>query len=116
MGEAQLNATAASVNHKIPENLITDLKYILAEEIEVMESQNLSEQRMRLETHKKMQTQRKTEFYNNKISTQENIIKKGEKEHCKYTSCSETSLTKFGRGKRKCFEGNRCRSNITQVT
>ena len=78
LGEAQLNATAASVNHKIPENLITDLKYILAEEIEVMESQNLSEQRMRLETHKKMQTQRKTEFYNNKISTQENIIKNSE--------------------------------------
>lgn len=78
LGEAQLNATAASMNYKIPEKLITDLKYIFAEEIEVMESQNLSEQRMRLETHKKMQTQRKSEFYNNKISTQENIIKNSE--------------------------------------
>ena len=78
LGEAQLNATAKTRSSKIPENLISELEYLFAEEIEIIESKNLSEQRMRLETHKKMQIQRKTEFYNNKIQTQENIVKNAE--------------------------------------
>lgn len=75
LGEAQLNATAKTRINKIPENLISELEYLFAEEIEIIESKNLSEQQMRLETHKKMQIQRKTEFYNNRIQRQENIIK-----------------------------------------
>ena len=89
LGEAQLNATASSGNHKIPESLIAELEYIFAEKIEDLEFENLSEQRMRLETHKKMQAQRKTEFYNNKISTQENIIKSSEEKLAYFTNEKE---------------------------
>jgi len=78
LGEAQLHATAKTRINKIPENLISKLEYLFAEEIERIESKNLSEQRMRLETHKKMQIQRKTEFYNNRIQRQENIVKNAE--------------------------------------
>jgi SNF2 family DNA or RNA helicase len=75
LGEAQLHATAKSGIYKIPEILFTELEYIFAEEIEVIESQNLSEQKMRLDTHKKMQIQRKTEFFDNRINGQKNVIK-----------------------------------------
>ncbi|HCY41235.1 MAG TPA: hypothetical protein DHV48_07765 [Prolixibacteraceae bacterium] len=78
LGEAQLHATTTVESSKLPENKISELEYIFAEEIEDIESQNVAEQLMRLETHKKMQTQRKTEFYNNRIKTQENIIRSSE--------------------------------------
>jgi superfamily II DNA or RNA helicase len=78
LGEAQLNATAKSGKFNINKELITKLEYIFAEEIESIESHNLKEQKMRLETHKKMQIQRKTEFYDNRIQRQENVIRNSE--------------------------------------
>lgn len=78
LGESQLFATAKSNEENIPEDLITDLEYIFAEAIEIIESENLQEQRMRLETHKRMQIQRKTEFYDNRINRQKNIINNSE--------------------------------------
>ena len=78
LGESQLYATANSSGLKIPDDLISELEYIFAEEIEFMESKNLQEQKMRLETHKKMQIQRKSEFYDNKINRQKNIIENSE--------------------------------------
>jgi superfamily II DNA or RNA helicase len=78
LGEAQLNATAKSGKSNIKEDLITELEYIFAEELESIESQNLKEQRMRMETHKKMQIQRKAEFYDNRIQRQENVIRNSE--------------------------------------
>lgn len=78
LGESQLNATAKSNEYKISEDLMSDMEYIFAEEIEVFESENLKEQRMRLETHKKMQIQRKTEFYDNRINRQKTIIENSE--------------------------------------
>lgn len=89
LGEAQLNATAKTKNNVIPEKLISELEYLFAEEIDVIDSQNLSEQRMRLETHKKMQIQRKTEFYNNRIKTQENIVRNAEKKLMNFCDTKE---------------------------
>jgi len=78
LGEAQLNATAKSGGYKVQKKLIAELEYIFAEEIEVIESQNIEEQKMRLETHKKMQSQRKSEYYENRINQQKNVIKNSE--------------------------------------
>lgn len=78
LGESQLHATAKSNNFLIPEELISELEYIFAEAIETFEIEHLAEQRMRLETHKKMQLQRKTEFHDNKISLQKSIIESSE--------------------------------------
>lgn len=78
LGEAQLHATAKTNESKISEALIAELQYIFAEEIEDIESENLKEQRMRLETHKIMQIQRKTEFFDNRINRQKNIIENSE--------------------------------------
>jgi hypothetical protein len=83
-GESQLHATAKSNAYMIPEDLISDMEYIFAEEIEVFESENLKEHRMRLETHKKMQIQRKTEFFDNRINRQKTIIENSEN-RLKYT-------------------------------
>ncbi|WMI70082.1 DEAD/DEAH box helicase [Mangrovimonas sp. YM274] len=78
LGEAQLHATAQVSNNQIPKHLITDLEYILAEEIDLIDTAARDEQKMRMETHKIMQTQRKTEFYDNRINRQKNIIKNSE--------------------------------------
>ena len=78
LGESQLHATAKSDNFLIPEELISELEYIFAEAIETFETEHLAEQRMRLDTHKKMQLQRKTEFYDNRISLQKSIIESSE--------------------------------------
>ncbi len=78
LGEAQLNATANLKSNNIPKNLISPIEYLFAEEIDKIVSENISEQQMRLDTHKKMQIQRKTEFYNNRLQAQENIIKNAE--------------------------------------
>lgn len=78
-GEAQLNATAKTSNNSVPDDVISELEYLFAEEIEEIESKNLNEQRMRLETHKKMHIQRKMEFYDNRIRSQECIIENAEK-------------------------------------
>lgn len=78
LGEAQLQAVAKTNNHSISSKLLEELEYVFAENIEILESENLSEQKMRMETHKKMQIQRKTEFFNNRIKRQQNIIQNSE--------------------------------------
>lgn len=78
LGEAQINASAKSGGNGISENIVNDLEYVFAEEIDNYDAQYLAEQKMRLETHRKMQIQRKTEFYDNRISRQEKIIRDSE--------------------------------------
>lgn len=75
LGEAQLNASPKTTNSSIEEELINELEYLFAEEIDFIEAKNINDEQMRLESHKKMQIQRKSEFFNNKIKTQEKIIK-----------------------------------------
>lgn len=77
-GAAQLWAQPKTTQTYIDDNTIRDLEYILAEEIENFEAVNRNEQRMRLETHKKLQVQRRLEFYQNRIQQQERIVQSSE--------------------------------------
>lgn len=74
LGVAQLWAKQKASRSEIDPELIAELEYILAEEIEQFDSENIKELRMRMETHKKLQTQRKREYYENRIKQQEGIV------------------------------------------
>ncbi|AVR44784.1 hypothetical protein C7S20_05610 [Christiangramia fulva] len=78
LGKAQLFATPVMNPDELLPDLISELEYHFALELEEVEHKNLEEQRMRIESHKKMQIQRKEEYYNNRIKTQENIVKSSE--------------------------------------
>ena len=78
LGKAQLFAAPVTNPIEISPDVISELEYHFALDLESIEQKNLEEQKMRIDSHKQMQIQRKKEYYNNRIKTQENIIKNSE--------------------------------------
>jgi SNF2 family DNA or RNA helicase len=70
----QINAGASSTSVQFTSDEIQELSYSLTEEISHIESVLLEDYKMRLETSKKMQTQRVSEYFDNRIKNQELIL------------------------------------------
>jgi hypothetical protein len=70
----QVRAKATSSALKLSEEEIQELSYSLTEEISFIETEILEDHKMRLETSKKMQIQRISEYYDNRIKNQELIL------------------------------------------
>lgn len=74
LGASQLKAIPSASRVKLHGDLISELQYILAEEIENIEASMVKEERMRLESHKRLQYQRKSEYYENRIEQTERQV------------------------------------------
>jgi len=70
----QVKASATSSTVQLSNEEIQELSYCLTEEINVIESEILADHKMRLETSKKMQIQRTSEYFDNRIKNQELIL------------------------------------------
>ena len=70
----QVRARASSSVLQLSEKEIQELSYSLTEKISFIESEILEDHKMRLETSKKMQIQRISEYYDNRIKNQELIV------------------------------------------
>jgi hypothetical protein len=70
----QVRAKATSSALQLSQEEILELSISLSEEISFIESEILEDHKMRLETSKKMQIQRLTEYYENRIRNQELIL------------------------------------------
>lgn len=74
LGESQLYATVNQIPYTPEKELIENLRYDLAEKINIIYSDHLADQQMRLDTSKALQIQRTEEFYNNRIKVLEQSI------------------------------------------
>ena len=70
----QVKAKATSSALQLSKEEIQELSYSLTEEISIIETEILEDHKMRLETSKKMQIQRVSEYYENRIKNQELIL------------------------------------------
>jgi hypothetical protein len=70
----QVKAKATSSALQLSKEVIQELSYSLTEEISLIETEILEDHKMRLETSKKMQIQRVSEYYENRIKNQELIL------------------------------------------
>ena len=70
----QVKAKATSSALQLSKDVIQELSYSLTEEISLIETEILDDHKMRLETSKKMQIQRVSEYYENRIKNQELIL------------------------------------------
>lgn len=78
LGISQLNSSAIFSPIKIDNDLVDDLRYILADEVEKEMLETFQGEKIRLESHKKMQIQRNNEFYKTKINNQKSIVDRSE--------------------------------------
>jgi superfamily II DNA or RNA helicase len=72
--KVQVKAKATSSAIQLSQEEIQELSYSLTEEISIIESEILDDHKMRLETSKKMQIQRISEYFDNRIKNQERIL------------------------------------------
>lgn len=72
--DVQVKASATSIVHQFSPEDIQELSYVLTEEISVIETDLLEDYKMRLETSKKLQVQRISEYFDNRIQNQESIL------------------------------------------
>ena len=72
--KVQVKDKATSSAIQLSQEEIQELSYSLTEEISIIESEILDDHKMRLETSKKMQIQRISEYFDNRIKNQERIL------------------------------------------
>lgn len=72
--KVQVNASATSTVLQFSPDDLQELSYVLTEEISHIESELLGDYKMRLETSKKLQAQRVSEYFDNRIQNQESIL------------------------------------------
>ena len=78
LGVSQLDSSAIFFPIKFDDDLVDDLRYILADEVEKEVSEIYKDKKIRLDSHKKMQIQRNNEFYKTKINNQKSIVDRSE--------------------------------------
>lgn len=89
LGISQRHPLAQSELNIPDEELILEIKYSFAEELESIALRDSEDQKMRLETFKKMQIQRHTELHNNKIEMHRKIIRQKEQYLSSFTDPRE---------------------------